>query len=85
MKRPSFKLQIIFGLALIVIGNTLAFVFHNGVFSNIAWIIYGLLFVVNPSYPERFKYGGNERKAKICVRIVGILCIIIGLITRFVV
>ena len=63
MRRPSFKIQIIFGLAIIIIGNILAFVFHHGVFANIAWIIYGLLFVINPSYPERFKYNGNGAKS----------------------
>lgn len=83
MKKLTFKRQIIFGIALIVVGNTLAFVFHKGIFSNIVWIIYGLLFIINPVYPEKYRY--NEKKAKIGVRIAGTICIIIGLITRFIV
>ena len=54
---------------------------HNGIFSNISWVIYGLLFIINPVYPER--YGNNEKKAKLGVRIAGIICVAVGLLTRF--
>ena len=43
MKRFTFKNQIILGVILVIVGNTLAFIFHNGIFSNVVWIIYGLL------------------------------------------
>ena len=81
MKMLTFKRQIIFGILLIIIGNTLAFALHNGIFSNIAWILYGLLFLFNPVYPEHF----DCKKGKLGARIAGILCIVIGLITRFIV
>lgn len=83
MGKLTFKRQIIFGIILIIAGNMLAFVLHKGIFSNIMWIIYGLLFVINPVYPERSGY--NEKKAKMGARIAGIVCIIVGLITRFIV
>lgn len=83
MGKLTFKRQIILGIILIIVGNVLAFVSYNGIFSNIMWIIYGLLFVINPVYPEQ--YSCNERKAKIGARIAGIVCIIFGLITRFIV
>ena len=38
-------------------------------------------FIINPVYPER--YGNNEKKAKLGVRIAGIICIAVGLLTRF--
>lgn len=79
MKLLSFKRQIILGIILIIVGNMFAFVFHNGIFSNIAWIIYGLLFIINPVYPEQYII---ERKGKIGTRIAGIICIIVGLLTR---
>ena len=40
MKRLTFKRQIILGIILIIVGNMLAFVFHNGIFSNIVWIAF---------------------------------------------
>lgn len=82
MKLLTFKRQIILGIILIIVGNMFAFVFHNGIFSNIAWIMYGLLFIINPLYPEQYII---ERKGKIGARIAGIICIIVGLLTRFIV
>ncbi len=81
MKNLTFKRQVILGIVLIVLGNLLAFTLHNGIFSNIAWIIYGLLFLLHPVYPARF----DNKKGKLGARIAGILCIVIGLITRFIV
>lgn len=82
MKKITFKSQIIIGIILVVIGNILAFVFHKGVFSNIAWIVYGILFILNPVYPKSCI---NVKKGKIGARIGGIICILIGLITKFVI
>lgn len=83
MGKLTFKRQIIGGIILIIAGNILAFVFHKGIFSNIVWIIYGLLFIINPVYPEQYRY--NEAKAKTGARIAGTVCIVVGLITRFIV
>ena len=82
MRNLTFKKLIILGIILIIVGNVLAFNFHNGIFSNAVWIIYGLLFLLNPVYPERYS---NEKKGKLGARIAGIICIVIGLITRFIV
>ena len=73
MEKLTFGIQIIVGIILIIIANVLSLVLHNGIFSNISWVIYGLLFIINPVYPER--YGNNEKKAKLGVRIAGIICI----------
>ena len=67
VEKLTFGIQIIIGIILIIIANVLSFVLHNGIFSNISWVIYGLLFIINPVYPER--YGNNEKKAKLGVRI----------------
>ena len=82
MKKLTYKRQIILGIVLVVIGNTLSFTLHNGIFSNAAWIIYGLLFLVNPIYPERCI---DKKKGKIAARIAGLICISIGLLTKFIV
>ena len=81
MEKLTFKRQLFFGIILIIAGNILAFTFRKGIFSNIAWILYGLLFIINPVYPERYR--DNGKKAKVAARIAGIVCIIVGLITRF--
>ena len=39
----AFKKQILLGVILVILANILAFAFHRGLFSNIAWIVYGLL------------------------------------------
>lgn len=80
MKGLTFKRQIILGIVLVVIGNVTAFSFRNGMFSNAAWILYGLIFLVNPVYPER---NIDEKKGRTAARIAGLLCIAIGLLTRF--
>ena len=81
MEKLTFKRQLFLGIVLIIAGNILAFIFRKGIFSNIAWILYGLLFIINPVYPERYR--DNGEKAKVAARIAGIVCIIVGLITRF--
>ena len=81
MEKLTFKRQLFLGIVLIIAGNILAFIFRKGIFSNIAWILYGLLFIINPVYPERYRDSG--KKAKVAVRVVGIICVVVGLITRF--
>lgn len=85
MKTLTFRRQLLFGLILIVLGNFLAFTFRQGIFSNIAWIAYGILFLVNPVYPEQFGYFHGEKKAKRTIRCVGVFCIVVGLFTSFMV
>ena len=48
MIKFTFKRQLMLGIMLIILGNVLAFVFHRGILANIAWIVYGLMFLVNP-------------------------------------
>ncbi len=81
MEKLTFKRQLFLGIVLIIAGNILAFIFRKGIFSNIAWILYGLLFIINPVYPERYR--DNGKKAKVAARIAGIVCIIVGVTTRF--
>ena len=83
MWKLTFKKQIVLGILLIITGNILAFVFRKGIFSNIAWILYGLVGIINPVYPEWYQC--NEKKARLGARIAGVVCVTIGLITRFVV
>ena len=82
-KKLTFQNQIFLGVVLIAAANALAFILHLGIFTNIAWILYGLLFLINPVYPKW--YHGEREKAKLGARIAGVLCILVGFLTRFVV
>ena len=77
----TFKKQILLGVILVILANILAFAFHRGLFSNIAWIVYGLLWIVHPVCPEQM----DAKKGRLAVRLAGAVCILIGLVTRFVV
>ena len=83
LKKLTFQTQIYLGVFIALIGFSLTAIFQNGIFSNIAWIVYGLLFIVNPVYPKSLEYSKGEKKAKYIIRFAAILCIIIGIITRF--
>ena len=77
----AFKKQILLGVILVILANILAFAFHRGLFSNIAWIVYGLLWIVHPVCPEQT----DAKKGRLAARLAGAVCILIGLVTRFVV
>lgn len=49
----AFKKQILLGVILVILANILAFALHQGLFSNIAWVIYGLLWIVHPVHPAQ--------------------------------
>lgn len=63
--------------------GALTAVLHNSVFLNLAWILYGLLFVIHPVYPEQVKFRYSEEGAQKIARMAGLTCIAIGLITEF--
>lgn len=83
MIKITFKKQVRLGIMLIVVGNILALFLHKGLFANLAWVLYGLILILNPVYPP--KYSDNIKKAKWGSRIAGIICILIGILTRYVV
>ena len=59
---------------------TLSIISNINWFSNLGVCILGLLFVINPVEPERYK--GYPRFTR-CIRITGIIIIVLGAITRF--
>lgn len=78
----TFKQQVFIGIILIIAGNVLALILHKGLFANIAWILYGLILILNPVYPE--KYSNDEKRAKLGSRIAGIICILAGILMRYI-
>lgn len=85
MKKLTFDRLIAIGVVLIAVANALAFLFHAGILVNLAWILYGCLCLLHPVCPERWRNTAREKSALLGVRIAGIVCIAIGLLTRFVV
>ena len=83
MKQWTFGKQIGMGMILLFASGVLAAVLHNSVFLNLAWILYGLLFVIYPVYPEQAKLRYSEEGAQKIARMAGLICIAIGLITEF--
>lgn len=83
MKQWTFQKQISMGMILLFASGCLAAVLHNSIFLNLAWILYGLLFVIHPVYPEQAKFRYSEEAAQKIARIAGLICIAIGLITEF--
>lgn len=77
MKKLTFNVQLVIAIILILIGNILGMYFHNGILINIAWIIDGIIYIINPAYPE--KYEEESKKAKLALRIFGVVCILIGI------
>lgn len=83
MRKITFKRQVFIGIILIAVGNILALILHEGLCANIAWVLYGFVLIINPVYPER--YSNDAKKAKWVIRIAGIICVLVGTLTRYVV
>lgn len=78
----TFKKQISICIAVFIMDIVLAHLFQTGLFHNLTWLIYGVLFFINPVWPEEWVNVYPEQREK-GVRIAGAICIIIGLITKF--
>ena len=83
MRQWTFQKQITIGILLLFVSGILAAILHHGVFLNLAWILYGLLFVIHPIYPEQARFRYSEEAAQKIARIAGFVCIAIGLISKF--
>ncbi|HWQ76681.1 MAG TPA: oxidoreductase membrane subunit [Syntrophomonas sp.] len=80
MKKVTFKQQIYFGLAIVILGFVLSSIFKQGLFSNAGVIIYGLLFIINPVFPANCE---NVPRIRLYMRLAGFIVVVLGLMTRF--
>ena len=76
--RTSFAGRIVIFILLLVMGT----IFKNGIFDNIAWILYGLSLIVSPCWPRAWDHWDHTKLTLGC-RIAGALAVVIGLMTRF--
>ena len=70
----------IIGIVFLFLMHICSWIFKNGIFVNIGWIVYGLLFVIHPACPEK---ANNVKNIHLWIRLAGLLCIVGGIITRF--
>jgi hypothetical protein len=83
MKRITFKPQLCLSLGVLVFSFLLARLFKIGVLYNIGYIIVGLLFALNPVWPQMWDWRDHEVLKK-GIRIGGLLIIVIfGLFTAY--
>lgn len=81
MKKLSFKAQIWLGAGIFILCLVLAAVTQFPAFRNIGWVLYGLLFIINPVPPESVH--GDPKILKRSARIAGIIAVAWGLLSRF--
>lgn len=78
MIKFTFKQQII-TTAIVLLGTfLLSILLKKGIFFNLGWIVSGLMFVVNPVYPD-LSVNANLDNIEKSIRVVGIVLVAIGL------
>lgn len=81
MKRMDFQTQLTVGLLTVIAGFLCAHIFHQGIFTNLGWAVYGLLFVLNPVYPPEVKT--PPIKMRKYIRITGAFIFTFSMLTKF--
>lgn len=79
MKKLTFRNQLILGVIILLAGFACATVTKIAVCANIGWIIYGLLFVIHPVWPEN----ARSPRMALYMHLTGVVIILLGLIARF--
>ena len=80
MKNVTFGTQMKLGLGILALGFVLSTVFHQGLFTNIAWGLYGMLFVIHPVLPIRVI---PRKQDLLWIRLAGLVVVLLACITRF--
>ena len=79
MKKLGYKHQLILSVALVILGNILGTVFQTWVYRSAAFIVCGLIWIVNPVLAS---YIPATKERIRWVRISGVILILIGVFTR---
>lgn len=77
MKKLTFSRQLTLGMLIMAICLVIAFFAKIEIFQNIAWILYGLLFFINPVVPQNLP-DGKIKITKIAIRICSLIIIYLG-------
>ena len=74
-----FRRRLGIGIILLAGASMIGMLTKIGIFYNLAWIIYGLSFIIRPVYPANLQ---GVKNAELWVRVAGGVCILIGLLVR---
>lgn len=77
MKKLTFSKQLELGMLIMAICLVIAFVAKIEVVQNIAWILYGLLFLINPVVPQNVPTE-KIKITKIAIRVCSVIIICWG-------
>lgn len=80
MDKLTFSAQVKIGLGILVLGFVLSTIFRQGLFTNIAWGLYGALFVIHPVFPIRVT---PRKRDLLLMRLAGLLMVLLACITKF--
>lgn len=80
--RMNFRTQMVVAVILVVAGFIVSFWTAEDMYYNLAWALTGLVFFINPVYPETLT-NFEQEKAKKGIRIVGMIFVFIGLTNGF--
>lgn len=80
MRYWSFNEQMKYGLLLMVALFVCGSLMGDGRWFNLAWMLYGLLWLLHPVLPERAAQTSRNLNV---VRICGVLILLVGSITKF--
>lgn len=78
----TFNVQIITAALISLLGFMMSQFLGNGLYYNLAWVISGLMFLINPLYPEGL-IRLEGKKAEKSIRIAAVLIIFAGLTGAF--
>ena len=82
MKKLTYQAQTRLSIGSLVLCFLMAHITKQGAFTNVGWIITGLLFIINPVWPKMWDWK-DPKYLKLGSRVGGILAVAIGLMTRF--
>ncbi len=82
MKKPTFRIQLILILVILGLGHLLAHTLHTELPVSIAWMLCGILYILNPVYPE-INRPVDPRKCVRLVRFAGAVIFLNGLLRCF--
>lgn len=80
--RMNFRTQMVVAVILVLAGFLISFWTAEDLYYNLAWALTGLVFFINPVYPESIR-NFEQEKAKKGIRIVGMILVFIGLTNGF--
>lgn len=80
MKKLTFKQQMILSMVIIALGVISSNILHNGIFSNIAWVITGVIWIIHPVIIHNVE---TTSKGYNIIRLAGLVLAIWGIVTRF--